>query len=686
MTKRAKVLVVDDSDLNRLILSKMLDERYDILEASGGEAALNMLWEYGQEISLVLLDIVMPDINGFDILRKMNEEEWMIRDIPVIVVSASSDNESLNEAFALGAKDFIPRPFNSTLVKKRVENSISLFSKQRRLENMVAEEIYENTKRSSLMIMVLSHIVEFRNKESGMHVVNINAITRAILKHLQQTVLKDELSDSEISDITIASSLHDIGKIRIPESILNKAGRLTAEEYAVMKTHSMAGAKILEEIPFGKEDNLMKVAYEICRWHHERFDGNGYPDGLTGDEIPLAAQVVGLADVYDALTSNRIYKPAYSHEQAVEMIRGGECGIFSDMLLKCFSEIAEQLPYIIANEEEEFRVRDDARQITRERYGKMNLDSTQQTIERLEFEQKKAQFYTSITHDILFDYTVNPSILTISAHGCHKFGLPSVIYHPLHNQDVLRVISEENIHLILDTAKSLAHENMRGRLEIRLNHEEHEEWNRVVLKPILSHNEEHSFVGLMGVISNIDDEYQKLLAMTEKASVDGMTQLTNKSTMEQLIRTKMEENPELEYCMMILDVDNLKTINDTRGHSTGDEYLKLVAKRMKTSTRSGDLNGRVGGDEFMIFFPCSKEPDAVAHRIYERIIDRSRGYGAPELMEELQFSISAGFAATSNVGRDYNKLFKAADKALYQVKRNGKGDCLGFVEDGIHDN
>lgn len=335
--KVEKILIVDDSEMNRAILTEILDKRYELLEAENGEAALEALEKHKTDISLVLLDIVMPVMDGFDVLSIMNETH-IIEKIPVIMISAENGTGHIKRAYDLGVSDYISRPFDAEVVQKRVNNTLMLYAKQRRLVEMVTDQIYEKQKSNSILVNILSHVVEFRNGESGMHILHVNTLTNILLKLVCQKTDKYNLSEEEINLISMASSLHDIGKIAIPDNILNKPGRLTPEEFEVMKTHSAIGYSLIEEVPYNKDEPLLKISSEICRWHHERYDGRGYPDGLKGDEIPIYAQVVSLADVYDALTSERVYKPAYSHEKAVDMILNGECGTFNPMLLDCLKE------------------------------------------------------------------------------------------------------------------------------------------------------------------------------------------------------------------------------------------------------------------------------------------------------------------------------------------------------------
>ena len=339
---RAQILIVDDSTMNRELLAAMLEDEFEIMEAENGEQCLTMLEQYGTGISLVLLDIVMPGMNGFEVLEIMSRKHW-IDDIPVIMISSEDREAVIQKAYELGVSDYISRPFDARIVYRRVYNTIKLYAKQRRLTSLISDQIYEKEKNNKMMVAILSHIVEFRNGESGLHVLHINMLTEKILARLVQKTEKYNLTHADRSLITTASSLHDIGKIGIDDKILNKPGKLTKEEFEIMKTHTLIGANMLEGMGMYQNEKLIKIAYQICRWHHERYDGKGYPDGLKGEEIPISAQVVSLADVYDALSSERVYKKAFSHEKTMEMILAGECGQFNPLLLECLVDIQDDL-------------------------------------------------------------------------------------------------------------------------------------------------------------------------------------------------------------------------------------------------------------------------------------------------------------------------------------------------------
>lgn len=339
---KQRILVVDDSKMNREILCEMLKDDFEIIEATNGQECVSLIEQYGKEISLVLLDIVMPVMDGFEILMYMNRNHW-IEDVPVIMISSEESENYIRKAFKFGVSDYISRPFDSKVVYQRVFNTIKLYAKQRRLISMVSDRMHEKEKNNQMMVEVLSQIMEFRNGESGLHVVHINTLTRLLLERLVENTDAYNLTPDDCYLISTASAFHDIGKVGIDESILNKPGKLTKEEFETMKEHTLIDASMLDKLEHYKDEKMIKIAYQICRWHHERYDGKGYPDGLIGEQIPIAAQVVSVADVYDALVSKRVYKDAYSHEQAMKMILNGECGAFNPLLMEVLVEIQDKI-------------------------------------------------------------------------------------------------------------------------------------------------------------------------------------------------------------------------------------------------------------------------------------------------------------------------------------------------------
>jgi hypothetical protein len=295
-----------------------------------------------------------------------------------------------------------------------------------------------------MLISILSHIVEFRNGESGQHVLHIKKITDILLRALLKRTSEYSITEEEIGTIATASSMHDIGKITIPDEILNKPGKLTKEEFDIMKQHSMNGAKMLDAIQFFKNEPLMKFAYDICRWHHERWDGRGYPDGLKGNEIPISAQVVSVADVYDALTSERCYKKAFSHEKALEMIRNNECGVFNPLLLECLGDVADTLPKEL-NDNQPSKLSDaDFAKIARSIFESDEDDSDNIIYEQYMIEHRKSQFFASIHRGVTFEYTYEPSLLKLEAKNAKALSFPKTMVEPENNSEFWNIFGREN--------------------------------------------------------------------------------------------------------------------------------------------------------------------------------------------------------------------------------------------------
>ena len=400
--ERQTILIVDDAEMNRMMLSDMLGDQYDYVEAADGREALRIL-EKNVSIDLILLDINMPEMNGFEVLEEMNRYHW-IQEVPVIMITAEESVESMEHAYSLGVTDYIPRPFNVYIVRRRVENTLNLYVNQKRLMRLVSDQIAEKEENNTLMVSILSNVVEIRNHESGDHIRNIRRITELLLHQLVQKTKAYHLSEEDIALIMTASSLHDIGKITIPEEILNKPGKLTKEEFEIMKTHSTAGAQILEQMKYGQDKPLYRYALEICRWHHERWDGHGYPDGLMGEEIPISAQIVAIADVYDALTSERCYKKAYDHTTAINMILNGECGAFNPLLLECLTETAPQIRIVTGVNGDAMPYRFELNRLSEEILAHADLPKNDRVQNLLATMQERIDFFASTSGGIQFEY------------------------------------------------------------------------------------------------------------------------------------------------------------------------------------------------------------------------------------------------------------------------------------------
>ena len=513
---KQKILIADDSEMNRELLAAILEEEYDIIQANDGVQAVDCLQRHAEEISLLLLDIVMPHMDGFEVLSYMNKEHW-IDSIPVVIISSENSPIYIKRGYDLGATDFIGKPFDANMVLRRSANAILLGAKQRRMTSIVSNQIYEREKSSKLMINILSHIVEFRNGESGLHVLHIQTITEMLLRQLvQKENNRYALSKEQIRMITTASALHDIGKISIPDEILNKPGRLTAEEFAVIKGHSMAGANMLSELPLDqKEEPLVKTAYEICRWHHERYDGGGYPDGLKGEEIPVSAQVVALADVYDALTSERCYKDAYSHEKAIEMILAGQCGAFNPLMLECLLDISSSLKKKMGYKSKERYEQTDLSDIA-SRFHDFEMDSSEKIVQQLEFERMRYNFLAEGSRNIVFTYTISPPLLTFNQAGCKRSGITEPSFSPLQSGVLKDLVEEQSLKRLIRKITQATRETPDVTSNLLLTDGKNPCHYRCQCRVIWTDGAEKGYTGVVGKLTDITDDYMVMENVREE--------------------------------------------------------------------------------------------------------------------------------------------------------------------------
>lgn len=513
---KQKILIADDSEMNRELLAAILEEEYEIIQVNDGVQAVDCLQRHAEEISLLLLDIVMPHMDGFEVLSYMNKEHW-IDSIPVVIISSENSPIYIKRGYDLGATDFIGKPFDANMVLRRSANAILLGAKQRRMTSIVSNQIYEREKSSKLMINILSHIVEFRNGESGLHVLHIQTITEMLLRQLvQKENNRYALSKEQIRMITTASALHDIGKISIPDEILNKPGRLTAEEFAVIKGHSMAGANMLSELPLDqKEEPLVKTAYEICRWHHERYDGGGYPDGLKGEEIPVSAQVVALADVYDALTSERCYKDAYSHEKAIEMILAGQCGAFNPLMLECLLDISSSLKKKMGYKSKERYEQTDLSDIA-SRFHDFEMDSSEKIVQQLEFERMRHNFLAEGSRNIIFTYTISPPLLTFNQAGCKRSGITEPSFSPLQSGVLTDLVEEQSLKRLIRKITQATREMPDVTSNIFLKDGKDPCHYRCECRVIWADGDQKGYTGVVGKLTDITDDYMVMETVREE--------------------------------------------------------------------------------------------------------------------------------------------------------------------------
>lgn len=712
--QKKKILIADDSPMNRALILEMLEDQFEILEAENGKVAVELLSEHRQELSLVLLDILMPEMDGFEVLAVMNKYHW-IEEMPVIIISAETSPSYIDRAYDFGAMDFITRPFNLAVVRRRVENTLLLFAKERKLTNIVTEQIFKNKQSSRLMISVLAQIVEFRNGESGLHVLHINTITSLLLQQLRQKENRYGLDREKSERITTASTLHDIGKISIPEEILNKPGKLTSEEFEMMKTHSMIGAKMLSGLSEKqREDPLIQTAYEICRWHHERYDGRGYPDGLKGEEIPISAQVVSLADVYDALTSERCYKKAFSHEAALEMILQGQCGAFHPMLLECLREISESLKVELAVNSDHREEEEDLRNVADQLHD-YGLLSSERMADQEYFERQKVRFFSDTSEEIFFVYTASPPMLTLNKYGARRLGLEELLTEPLQEEKAEKWLGQGRA-LFREKMAAASPENPDFGFSSTVSidgqpqgcaYECHTVWTssgcygaigKLLLKRkenLSADREKHRLKKLAEAVEQISagrfelslsvegkDEIGRLEAgfqsMTEHltrhldelsdlAYRDSLTSVRNRAAYQK-DAARLDQRLKTERCdfaVIVLDVNYLKYINNTYGHALGDELLVKGCKIICGVFQHSPVY-RIGGDEFVVILEREdlKNDEELTETLRHSMVEIDCLDGTA-----FKTPISMGIARYEQ-GKDlsFDDVFRRADALMYENK------------------
>ena len=526
--EKQKILIVDDSEMNRAILTGILDDGYDFLEAENGLQALDVLRAH-RDISLVLLDIVMPELDGFGVLSVMGEQHW-IDQTPVIMISAESDSMLVERAYQLGATDYISRPFDKSVVRRRVMNTLMLYGKQKHLMRMITEQVYRREKSNRLMTGILSHIVEFRNAESGPHVQHIQTVSELLLRQLARKTDRYALTEDDIALISTASALHDIGKISIPDSILNKPGKLTAEEFEVVKTHAAVGASTLQNLPMTQDEPLIQVAYQICRWHHERYDGHGYPDGLVGDQIPITAQVVSLADVYDALTGERCYKKAYPHETAVRMIQNGECGVFNPLLIECLLDIQDQLQREIGTPPEARNFSLAAQRISDHMVREDDLPFENNLQYRLAYEREKQTFFAPFAGGLQFDYNIRQDKASVS-----DYTADPVCENRTFTADALLrlyAVSPEDSSRLRDAAKQTTPESPDASISATVTVRGEKTLCRIAIRTLWSRESIRRMIGVVGYVVPIGTDHSAAPALSLR--MNNITGLRARTILQEL--------------------------------------------------------------------------------------------------------------------------------------------------------
>ena len=546
MSLKEKILIADDSEMNQMLLEEILSDKYEYVMAKDGTEAVDIL-EKNDDIDLVMLDINMPKMDGFGVLEVMNLRHW-ISEVPVIIKSSENDVDFIRRSYDLGASDYISRPFDLTVVRRRVENTLMLYARQKRLVRLVEEQVYEREKTNNTMINILSHVIEYRNNESGQHILHVRMMTGTLLHRLIEITDKYPLTETDISMIVSISALHDIGKISVPKAILNKPGKLDPEEWEIMKNHAAIGDAMLYDLGTQQAETLMNLAHEICRWHHERWDGRGYPDGLKGDEIPISAQVVAMADVYDALTSERCYKKAFDHATAIKMITNGECGAFNPLLIQCLLDVQDQLFENMHTDPRRFDYRQEAKRLSDEMLEQKELMPNNRAHSLLTFEQKKAEFFAEQCGGIQFEFDHWTNTVHLKDWNAPVDQREKSMY--LTEWNDVSLLSEKDWLAMREKLKATTPERPEVKMIVQIPVNGEYRWQRLTAKSLWT-TKFKNYAGVLGHFKDIQDEMvrrgEEALEKCSEYSVSHLLKdLSRVFEVVRLVDPKTNENLELD--------------------------------------------------------------------------------------------------------------------------------------------
>ncbi len=690
--QKPKILIVDEYEINRAILSELFCREFDILEADSCEKALQLITQPG--LCLIFLDAQIADMGAQFFLHKARELGISDKTPILLLVSSSMDEKVqslLGDVF-----DVIYKPFHPGIIRRRVSRileAVQLEGDTGQLVQARLSQLLQWRKKRELsdymIIDALSTVLEFRTLDSGGHVQRIRLLTRQLLQEVSRRYRQYQLTDEIIEEIGLAAMMHDVGKIAVPDNILEKPGPLSEQEYEQARQHTTYGTHLLKSIGYFDDQPASSYYYDVCRWHHERWNGSGYPDGLAGNEIPIWAQAVGLADCYDTLVNRRVYKPAYDHKEAVRMILNGDCGSFNPQLLDIFRDIEQQFYEVILQSgllpEKEKPCENSNCSCSAGPYLQNPIVYERTITERvnrlLHQEQLKYQKLADLSQEITFIWDRESNLLRFSSEFSRVFGEDSVFKNAASLLDQSNsLLPDKDRQLLKNRLKSLPPRTDHIQIQLQLIHSDGKpRWYEVYIRFFWDETGySQSFcTSFIGKLTCIDERKQQTLQWKQEATYDYLTGLYRRSSLE-LALQQLTESKE-QFAVMYMDVDHFKQINDQRGHLFGDKFLKSFADALRSNLRSTDLTARVGGDEFVAVLKAL--PDASialkkAHQLsvaFRQIPDIDGTTGV--------FSGSIGIAIYPEDGQTPEQLLMRADRALYWCKNDPEIDYARYTPD-----
>ena len=679
--EKSKILIVDEYEINRAILSELFCREFDILEADSSSEALQLIAQ--PDIRLIFLDAQMANMGAQVFLNKI-KEMGILKKTPVLLLVNSSMDEKVQNLLE-DVWDVIYKPFHPGIIRRRVSRILESVQLENDTGALVQSQLshmiqwMKNRELSDYMIIdVLSTVLEFRMHDSGGHVQRIRLLTCLLLQEIQKRCKRYQLTDEIIQEIGLAAMMHDVGKIIVPDNILDKPGPLNVQEYEQAKQHTTYGTRLLKSIGYFDDLPGCNYYYDVCRWHHERWDGSGYPDGLPGDQIPIWAQVVGLADCYDTLVNRRVYKPAYGHQQAVQMILNGESGSFNPMLLEIFRDIEQQFYQMVLEKgllpetENNSKNTSDSGYTGPYRQNPIVYEITaNERINRLlHQEQLKYQKLADLSREITFIWDKESNLLRFSSEFSRVFGIDSNFTEACSLLDQPNsLIPDKDRQQLKNRLSNLPPRTDHIQIQLQLVHTDGKpKWYEVYIRFFWDETgySQTFCTSFIGKLTCIDERKQQTLQWKQEATYDYLTGLYRRSSLEMALQ-QLTANPE-KFAVLYMDVDHFKQINDQRGHLFGDKFLKSFANALRSNLRSTDLIARVGGDEFVAVLKSL--PDAsIALKKAQQLSAAFRQI--PDIDGKTNvFSGSIGIAMYPEDGQTPEQLLMRADQALYWCKND----------------
>ena len=690
MQDRRTILIIDDRAEERLALQELLRSSYEIVEAADGNEGLQIMEACCPQLAAVLLDLDMPGMDGFQLLRILWAKGWL-RAIPLLLLADGDEETVLEQGAEWGAADVLTRPFRPKIVQRRVAHLVELYRHRHELESAIQEHAARlreqddrQNKTGKSLLETLIAAIGFRNPNSSIHVRRMREITYILLSDVREHCPEYALTGEQVRLISDLSILHDIGKIGIPDDILNKRGPLTDEEYQCVQAHTVYGGELVERIDFQGGEAVRMYCYEICRHHHERWDGKGYPDGLKGDEIPIWVQAVAVADVYEALISQRVYKSAYGPQSAVDMILRGECGAFHPKILDALRRTAPKLTRELSGEPAspgELRTSFLQRERSSSRsVGLENFSIPEDAQLLFDLEQEKYRIIAQLSEDMIFTYNALTDAMEFSEKFCKVFQFPPYMTDYQKFLVPSRLFYPEEYKALQQKYTQLSWEHPEMEMDLRLPLPSgSRSWFHLVLHLLTDRTDRSRELGFVGKLTNINRIKKEATEWQKRANTDPLTQLCNRAGAHILFEELRQESRQtpMELTVAFLDIDHFKELNDTLGHGAGDQILTAFGQRVRHLFRPDDIVSRFGGDEFLVVMKKMGKRAFAETKLGQLCRQEVQ---IADMREPIQVSSSIGVAFFPRDGVEFDDLLRKADRALYASKRDGRGRVC-FYED-----